>query len=91
MKTKTNDVKELANKNDVFGINGLVVVVIGIVGNLVIRGGLLTDLIGSVCALVAPYYLISRRKTLEKKQKYIGWGLVILWVIILGITGQTQA
>ena len=93
MKVKTKG--ELVKKNEAFRINGLVSV--AIVGQLLFTGGVGGNIgavvlpITTTCGLVSIYYLIKKRKELTKTQKYIGWGLVILWVIILGITGQTQA
>ena len=95
MKVKTKSVKKLVNKNIVYKINGLVSV--AIVGQLLFTGGTFGTIgaivlpVTTTCGLASIYYLIKKRKELVKTQKYIGWGLVILWVIILGITGQTQA
>ena len=94
MKVKTKGSKELVNKNEAFKINGLVGV--AIVGQLLFTGGAGGNIgavilpITTTCGLASIYYLIKKRKELTKNQKYIGWGLLILWVIILGITGQTQ-
>lgn len=94
MKVKTKGIEELVKKNEAFKINGLVGV--AIVGQLLFTGGA-WGAIGAVilpitttCGLASIYFLIRKRKELTKNQKYTGWGLLILWVIILGITGQTQ-
>jgi hypothetical protein len=64
-----------------------VLLIIAIIGSTLFRGGLLLA-IASFCGLDAIYYLIKRRKELTKKQKYIGWGLVILWLIDVGVVNQ---
>jgi len=78
-------VKKRKTIDDILGINGLLI--IAIVGNSIFKGGLFSP-IASVCGLSAIYYLIKRRKTLDKKQKQIGWGLVILWLVIFSIFDQ---
>jgi FtsH-binding integral membrane protein len=85
----------LVKKNEAFKIN--VLVGVAIVGQLLFTGGAWGTIgavvlpVSTTCGLASIYFLIKKRKELTKNQKYIGWGLLILWVIILGITGQTQA
>lgn len=89
MKTKTNKIETVVTKkrrtlDSILGINGLLT--IAIIGSLFKDGIILP--IASVCGLSSIYYLIKKRKELDKKQKYIGWGLVILWLVIIGVTNQ---
>jgi len=80
-------IKKRRTLDSILGINGLLVV--AIIGSTIFKGGLIEP-IALVCGLSAVYYLIKKRKELVTKQKYIGWGLVVLWVILVGLTGQPQ-
>jgi hypothetical protein len=71
--------------DEYLGINGLLIV--AIIGSTIFKGGLISS-IGVVAGLSAIYYLIKKRKELDKKQKNVGWGLVVLWLILFGILNQ---
>lgn len=70
---------------DKWNIN--VLLIIAILGRLLFKGGIIV-VVASFCGLDAIYYLIKRRKELTKKQKYIGWGLVVLFLIVVGVVNQ---
>lgn len=70
---------------DKWNIN--VLLIIAILGNLFFKGGIIIP-IASFCGLDAIYYLVKRRKELTKKQKFIGWSLVFLWIFIAGVVRQ---
>lgn len=70
---------------DKWNIN--VLLIVAILGNLFFKGGIIVP-IASFCGLDAIYYLVKRRKELTKKQKLIGWGLVVLWIFIAGVVRQ---
>lgn len=79
------DKKKRKTLDEYLGINGLLVV--AIIG-AIFRGGILSAM-GTVCGLSAVYYLFKKRKVIEKNQKYIGWGLMTLWLIIFGLLNQS--
>lgn len=84
--TKEADNKKRKTLDEYLGINGLLV--IAIAGTIL--GSALRP-IGSVAGVSAIYYLVAKRKTLSASQKWVGWILVIVWVIILGtISGSWQ-
>ena len=82
----TIEKKRRKTVDDYLGINGLML--LAIVGALS-RGGLL-GAFGVVAGISGIYYLIKRRKELNKRQKYIGWILAFLWLVIFAITNQPQ-
>jgi hypothetical protein len=83
-------VKKRKTVDEILGMhkwNINVLLIIATVGSVLFKGGLVLA-VASFCGLDAIYYLIKRRKELTKKQKYLGWGLVILWLIVVGVVNQ---
>ncbi len=89
-KPETVTVKKRKTVDEILGMhrwNINVLLIIAIIGSTLFKGGLLLA-VASFCGLDAIYYLFKRRKELTKKQKYIGWGLVVLWLIVVGVVNQ---
>jgi hypothetical protein len=64
---------------DYIGINGLFIVAII---SYFFFGGSIVAMLGTICGIAGLIYLIKRRKILSNRDKYSGWGLFILWIIV---------
>jgi purine-cytosine permease-like protein len=80
--------KKRKSLDELLGINGFLIW--GIIGNYFIKTE--TNPIISILSAIAPiagisaiYYLIKKRKILDKQKKTISWILVILWIFSFGI------
>ncbi len=67
------------------GINGLCTV--AIIGTL-IKGALAP--IGAIAGISAIYYLVKKRKELSRSQKFMGWFLVIVWLVLFELTSASR-
>jgi predicted membrane channel-forming protein YqfA (hemolysin III family) len=85
MKNDLDDNNQEANFNtkkdlvDYVGINGLFIVSIT---TFALFSGSILAMLGTICGIAGVIYLIKRRKKLTNKDKYIGWGLFLLWLIV---------
>ena len=77
--------KKRKTLDEYLGINGLLIVAIlaSFIGDFI-------GAIGCVAGLSAIYYLIKRRKELEKKKKVVGWVLVVVWLFAFGINNSIR-
>ncbi len=77
---KGEGIKSRKTLDQYLGINGLCGV--ALIGTIL--GGILRP-IGAVAGVSAIYYLIKKRKELSASQKWTGWILVAMWLVLFGV------
>lgn len=77
---KGEGVKSRKTLDQYLGINGLCGV--ALIGTIL--GGILRP-IGVVAGVSAIYYLIKKRKELSASQKWTGWILVAVWLVLFSV------
>jgi FtsH-binding integral membrane protein len=70
------------------GIGFLVLKLIigGVIGDFAGLAGMLFSLIALIMIIIQTF-----KKDVTGKSKLIGWGLIILWVIVISITGASKS
>lgn len=75
--------------DDILGINKIGInflICIGIIASL-LGAGLIRDL-SVVIAGTGAYRLFANRKSIDRKSKFIGWSLFILWLVLFSVFGK---
>jgi len=78
------EIKKRRTLDQYIGINGLCVIAIGsIIFGWTLEG--ILKPIGAAAGISAVYYLIKKRKELASGQKWTGWILVVIWLMLSSI------